>query len=151
MKTRPGLLVAWTLAAGFAFSLVGPALASGGAESEGEVAQVVVAGPQTGRALATAGLVAVVLRFLMMFAARAWPAVGAKRNVYRWAALVVGLATFALERFAAGTPWQDAIVAAIGGPGAVLVHEFTKMRSSTTRKAVRKPAETPPPSTPPSA
>lgn len=90
------------------------------------------------RSMVVAAALAVLLRFLLGFAGQYIGVLG--RHRYRWAALIVGVVVFGLDRFALGGSWSEAVLTALGGPGAILVNELLKMLPAKKGKAEPPPA-----------
>ena len=146
-RSLTGLCIAAVLSLGLIGELAHAAPSDGGVTAapvaaapavENVVAAVkgVVDSSDSSRALAIAGLLAVLLRFAMALVGPRVAWFARHPHAYRWTALGVGVAVFALEKFAMGTTWQMALIAAGGGPGAVLVNEILKMKPTAAAPAV---------------
>ena len=86
------------------------------------------AASSTERHLAIAAMLAVVLRFLLGMIGPRIQWFSQHPHAYRFAGIGMGVAIFALDKFAMGASWVDALIAAGSGPGAVLVNEYMKMK-----------------------
>lgn len=84
-------------------------------------------GDTTGIALIIAAGLAALFKILLSVAkmlSKVFFSTGKGKMVLRVITLVLGLAVFFTVKFAAGFGWVDAIIAALSGPGAIVVHEL---------------------------
>ena len=88
---------------------------------------------QTAKALAIMALIATVLKLLLDGLRRYGQVLLGKKEV-RIACLVAGAVIFLLSYLATGTEWFNAVLLALGGPGAILVTELTKLAKTTEEK-----------------
>jgi len=83
-------------------------------------------GDKTAMFLAIMGLISAVLK-LGLDAIRKWGGALTGKKGVRIACLVAGAVIFVTSYLAAGTEWYNALILALGGPGAILVTELSKL------------------------
>jgi len=94
---------------------------------DGVAAVKAAKGDKTAMFLAISGLIAAILK-LLLWAARTWfRKLFEKGFVLRIICVVVGFAVYLLSDFAAGVEWYNALILALGGPGAILITELQKI------------------------
>jgi hypothetical protein len=110
-----------------------------------------------GKMAAIAATLAIVLKMLLS-ALAGWKSyfVTDKGKAYlRLITVGVGFIAFIATNLGFGIPWWQALILALGGPGAILVHELTKIMPALRGTGPLPPASLPPPAqdpaTPPAA
>jgi hypothetical protein len=92
---------------------------------------------RTMKLVAAAAVIATVLKSLIS-ALRAWKGyfkTSKSRAQMRLITLTTGFVAFILTNIGFGIPWWQALIVASGGPGAILVHELTKLKPALQGKA----------------
>lgn len=99
----------------------------------------------TEKALVILGIVTLVLKLLLSLLKVATPFLkGPKAGlIIRLSTVGVGVLVFLFSNLTLGMPWWDALIAAIGGPGALFFHEISKVFPWFQTKEDPKPAEPP--------
>lgn len=100
------------------------------------------------RMIALAAILAIALKTLVSVL-QSWKGFFTTDKQKAWlkiATLVVGFLAFLLTNIGFGIPWWQAIILAGGGPGAIMVHELTKMIPVLLgKKKYESKSEPPPP------
>ena len=87
---------------------------------------VMDADDKTAKFMAIMALIAAVLKLALDLLRKYAKVLLGKKEV-RVAALIVGLATFVTAYLATGAEWHHALLVSLGGPGAILITELSKM------------------------